>query len=91
MRGISVFDVAVRTADVDLHSSLASYAENAAWRLIRGLATLRDDQGHVLVEGFYDDIEPLSDQEIKAVKNSDFDLEKAKKTSWFKKNDQSRS
>lgn len=85
MRGISVFDVEVRTADVDLHSSLASYAENAAWRLIRGLATLRDDQGHVLVEGFYDDIEPLSDQEIKAVKNSDFDLEKAKKRAGLRK------
>ena len=52
MRGITVFDVETTTADIDLHSSLASYAENAAWRLVRGLATLRDDTGKVLVEGF---------------------------------------
>lgn len=77
MRGITVFDVETTTADIDLHSSLASYAENAAWRLVRGLATLRDDTGKVLVEGFYDDVEPLSKAEEEAVFAYDFDLDVA--------------
>ncbi|MEY8661874.1 M20/M25/M40 family metallo-hydrolase [Ligilactobacillus faecis] len=77
MRGITIFDVQAVTADIDLHSSLASYAENAAWRLVRGLASLRADDGTVLVEGFYDDVEPLSPKEEQAVFAYDFDLDVA--------------
>lgn len=34
VRGIVSFDVHVKTADADVHSSLASYVPNAAWRLV---------------------------------------------------------
>ncbi len=41
LKGIVSFDLHVQTAAVDLHSSLASYADNAAWRLVQALASLR--------------------------------------------------
>ena len=72
MRGSRSLMSETTTADIDLHSSLASYAENAAWRLVRGLATLRDDTGKVLLKVFYDDVQPLSKAEEEAVFAYDF-------------------
>jgi acetylornithine deacetylase/succinyl-diaminopimelate desuccinylase-like protein len=77
-RGIVSFDLKTTTADVDLHSSLASYADNAAWRLVKALASLYDNQGKIAVEGFYDDIRPLTTTEKKAVGKMDFDTAKVK-------------
>ena len=57
LRGIISFDVEVTTADVDMHSSLASYAESAPWRLVKGLSSLRDTNGHILIYGFYDTVD----------------------------------
>lgn len=85
MRGIVAFDVDVTTADVDMHSSLASYADSATWRLVEGLSTLRDINGKILVEGFYDDCDELSEAEERVVAESDFDLANAKKASGLKK------
>lgn len=77
-RGIVSFDLKTITANVDLHSSLASYADNAAWRLVKALASLYDNQGRIAVEGFYDDIRPLTVTEKKAVEKMDFDTAKVK-------------
>ncbi|MBU7456236.1 M20/M25/M40 family metallo-hydrolase [Leuconostoc fallax] len=55
-KGIVTFDVTVQTADIDLHSSLSAVVDSAAWRLTRALATLYDDNNHVAVKGFYDDV-----------------------------------
>lgn len=85
-RGIVSFDLSVQTADADIHSSLASYVPNAAWRLIDGLESLRDPKtGKVTVKGFDDDIQPLSPAEKEAVDEMDFDADAVKENYGLKR------
>lgn len=85
-RGIVSFDVSVQTADADIHSSLASYVPNAAWRLLDGLESLRDPQtGEITVQGYYDDIVSLSKDEQEAVANMDFDADSVTETYGLKR------
>jgi acetylornithine deacetylase/succinyl-diaminopimelate desuccinylase-like protein len=51
-----------------LHSgNYGNWAPNPAWKLTRLLATMKDDNGRVLVDGFYDDVTPLSKLEREAL------------------------
>lgn len=67
VKGIMSFEISVQTADNDLHSSLAAYADNAAWRLTQALASLRGPDNQVLVDGFYDDVRALTPVEQQAI------------------------
>ncbi len=77
-RGLPVLNLHVKTAAADLHSSLASYADNAAWRLVQALASLRTPDNRVAVDGFYDDIEKLTPSEEKATQSMAFDADKVR-------------
>lgn len=80
LRGISCVELSVATANADLHSSKASYAESAPWRLTKALASLRDDNsGKILIDGIYDDVDQLSPEEKKLIDALDFDAEQVKK------------
>ena len=47
-----------------LHSgNYGNWAPNPALSLVQLLASMKDDKGHVLVEGYYDDVLPLSSSE----------------------------
>ncbi|WDM21086.1 dipeptidase [Paenibacillus polymyxa] len=61
LRGLCSLEVAIHTANTDLHSgSFGGGVPNALHALVSLLATLHDDKGGVSVEGFYDDVAPLS-------------------------------
>ncbi|WP_367341422.1 M20/M25/M40 family metallo-hydrolase [Limosilactobacillus sp.] len=79
MKGIFTFDMKVTTADKDIHSSQACYIDNAAWRLVKALNSLLDDQGNIDVDGFYDDVVPLDNPTKDAIDKMDFDAERIKK------------
>jgi acetylornithine deacetylase/succinyl-diaminopimelate desuccinylase-like protein len=67
-RGISTVDITVYGARGELHSGhYGNWAPNPAMMLARLLASMKDDDGRVLIEHFYDGIEPLSDSEKRAV------------------------
>lgn len=66
-KGITSFDIDVNTATSDAHSSLAAYMDNAAWRLVQGLASLYGPDRQIKVEHFYDGVEPLSDYTKKQI------------------------
>lgn len=64
LRGVAALEVHVEGPDRDLHSGIFGGAvENPAMALARLLASCRDEDGRVLVEGFYDDVEDLTDFE----------------------------
>ncbi|MFD1125430.1 M20/M25/M40 family metallo-hydrolase [Lentilactobacillus raoultii] len=77
-KGIVSFNLHVKTANADLHSSLASYADNAAWRLVQALSSLRNSDNRIAIDGFYDDIQKLTPTEEKATQSMDFDSDKVK-------------
>lgn len=46
---------------VDVHSMNAAWLSSPTWRLVNALATMRDENDNILIEGFYDDVPELSD------------------------------
>jgi acetylornithine deacetylase/succinyl-diaminopimelate desuccinylase-like protein len=54
VRGILFVDVSVQTLKMDAHSGAASVLPNAAWRLLRLLASLKDANERILIPGFYE-------------------------------------
>jgi acetylornithine deacetylase/succinyl-diaminopimelate desuccinylase-like protein len=59
-RGILAVELRVQTMRRDAHSGMAHVLPNAAWRLLRALATLKAPDERVLIPGFYDDVVPVS-------------------------------
>jgi len=67
-RGGVRVDVTVFGARGELHSGhYGNWAPNPALLLAKLLASMKDDNGRVLVEHFYDDVEPLSTTEKRAL------------------------
>lgn len=79
VKGIAYLQLWCHGADVDLHSSRGAYTDNAAWRLVQALATLRDKENNILVEGFYDDVRRPTQAEIDAALALPFDAEGVKR------------
>jgi acetylornithine deacetylase/succinyl-diaminopimelate desuccinylase-like protein len=69
-RGFVGADITVYGARRELHSgNFGNWAPNPALALARLLASLKDDNGRVLVEGFYDGIVPLTAAEMRALRD----------------------
>jgi acetylornithine deacetylase/succinyl-diaminopimelate desuccinylase-like protein len=67
-RGIVIFSLKTHTAVADMHSGhFGNYTPNAALRLAELLSTMKDDQGRVTMEGFYDDVPALTAKEQIAI------------------------
>jgi acetylornithine deacetylase/succinyl-diaminopimelate desuccinylase-like protein len=67
-RGVTTLDVTVYGPKRELHSGhYGNWAPNPAMMLARLLASMKDDEGRVTIDHFYDGIEPLSDTERRAV------------------------
>ncbi len=67
-RGVTTIDITVYGPNHELHSGhYGNWAPNPAMMLARLLASMKDDDGRVLIDHFYDGIEPLSESEKRAV------------------------
>src|SRR5262245_10180439 len=63
-RGIATLDLTVFGPKFALHSGhYGNWAPNPAMDLIHLVGSMKDDNGRVLIEGFYDDVPPLSPEE----------------------------
>jgi acetylornithine deacetylase/succinyl-diaminopimelate desuccinylase-like protein len=61
-RGVMGVELTAYGAARPLHSGhYGNWAPNPALELARAIASLRDDDGRILVAGFYDDVQPLTD------------------------------
>ena len=67
-RGVTRLDITVYGPRVELHSGhYGNWAPNPAMSLARLLASMKDDAGRVLIDHFYDDVEPLGAIEKRAL------------------------
>src|SRR2546430_8614125 len=83
LRGVTALEIKATGPKMDLHSGIFGGAvANPAAALAKLLATLHDQNGHVAVKGFYDDVLPLQDWEREAWKKLpiDADTEMLKET-----------
>jgi len=74
LRGLAGIQIDVRGAKGDLHSGLyGGGVPNPIHALAEILASFRDEHGTIQVEGFYDAVRPLSNEERQAYKDLNFD------------------
>jgi acetylornithine deacetylase/succinyl-diaminopimelate desuccinylase-like protein len=67
-RGVVDVQITVYGPARALHSGhYGNWAPNPAFHLARLLGSMKDAEGRVLVEGFYDDVKPLSARELQAL------------------------
>jgi acetylornithine deacetylase/succinyl-diaminopimelate desuccinylase-like protein len=67
-RGITSLDITIYGPKRELHSGhYGNWAPNPAMMLARLLASMKDDDGRVTIDHFYDGIQPLSETERRAV------------------------
>ncbi|HTQ80948.1 MAG TPA: M20/M25/M40 family metallo-hydrolase [Thermoanaerobaculia bacterium] len=80
VRGVVDMDLTVYGAVRHLHSGhYGNWAPNPAFALAHLLASMKDEEGHVQIESFYDTVEPLGPAEraaIEAIKDNDDELRK---------------
>jgi acetylornithine deacetylase/succinyl-diaminopimelate desuccinylase-like protein len=76
LRGMIYTELEVRGAKTDLHSGMyGGAAPNPFVALAQIIARLKDENGHILIPGFYDDIVPPSAEELAAWRSLPFDEE----------------
>jgi len=76
LRGVAALEIKVTGPKMDLHSGIFGGAvTNPATALAKLLATLHDKNGHIAVEGFYDEVLPLQDWEREAWKKLPVDAD----------------
>ena len=85
MKGLLYVELSVKESIRDAHSSFATIIRNPAWRLIDALKTLRDSNGKILIDGWSDDIIPLSENDLKIIRKEPFDANDFKKEYGIKK------
>ena len=67
VKGMTYVELVCKGANTDLHSANAAVIENPAWRLLWALATIKDQYENVKIEGFYDDVLELTEEEKHAI------------------------
>lgn len=74
LKGGCGVEITVEGARTDLHSGLyGGAAPNAAHAIVQILDSMRDRDGRIAVDGFYDDVVPLSDEERSQIAAVPFD------------------
>ena len=76
LRGMIYTEIEVRGAKSDLHSGMyGGAAPNPFVSLAQIITKLKDENGHILIPGFYDDVIPPSPEELAAWRSLPFDEE----------------
>jgi len=80
LRGLTYLEVEVTGANRDLHSGVYGGAvANPINVLCQMIASLKDENGHITIPGFYDNVVELTEEERKALNEAPFDLEEYKR------------
>jgi acetylornithine deacetylase/succinyl-diaminopimelate desuccinylase-like protein len=85
LKGILYVELEARGASQDLHSSMATVVPNPAWRLVWALASLKDAEENIRIDGFYDAVLPASPQEIEAIESMPLDEDETRQSLGLKR------
>ncbi|MFO8089705.1 MAG: M20/M25/M40 family metallo-hydrolase, partial [Desulfatiglandaceae bacterium] len=72
-KGIMSAEIEIEGPSRDVHSGQAPLIGNPAWQLVRALASLKDRADRILIPGYYDEVAPPSDEDMKLLRNIPFD------------------
>ncbi|WKB37019.1 M20/M25/M40 family metallo-hydrolase [Terrilactibacillus sp. S3-3] len=85
IKGMAYFELICFGADIDVHSSLGAYVDNAAWRLVQALASMKNANNEILVDGFYDGVIQPTEKERAIAFALPFDEQAIKKLYGLKR------
>ncbi|MGI8588933.1 MAG: M20/M25/M40 family metallo-hydrolase [Chloroflexia bacterium] len=68
LKGMLTVELSVTGPNRDLHSSMAAYVTSPVWRLVGALASLKDANDRLLIDGFYERVTGLSPTDIALIK-----------------------
>jgi acetylornithine deacetylase/succinyl-diaminopimelate desuccinylase-like protein len=86
LRGLSYIEVEVTGPNRDLHSGVYGGAvANPITILAQMIASCHDENNHITIPGFYDDVEEISDKERELLASAPFDKDEYKKDLGIKK------
>ncbi|MFG3594585.1 M20/M25/M40 family metallo-hydrolase [Bradyrhizobium sp. RDI18] len=81
VRGIAGFELRARAANRDVHSGLfGGVVPNPIWTLVHLLATMKNTNGEITIDGFHDDVLAPSDLERAMAAKLPFDVADLKKS-----------
>ncbi|HFI0237035.1 TPA: M20/M25/M40 family metallo-hydrolase [Streptococcus suis] len=66
-KGIVTFDLQVKSADLDIHSSYGGVVDSASWYLLSALQSMRAADGRILVDGIYEQVQEPNERELALV------------------------
>ncbi|HEM3442569.1 M20/M25/M40 family metallo-hydrolase [Streptococcus suis] len=66
-KGIVTFDLQVKSADLDIHSSYGGVIDSASWYLLSALQSMRAADGRILVDGIYEQVQEPNERELALV------------------------
>ncbi len=69
-RGMLYVEYSVEVMKRDAHSGSAHALPSGAWRLVRALAGLKDENGRILIPGFYEDVREPTEAEKQVMRDS---------------------
>jgi len=75
LRGLAYMEVKVTGPDRDLHSGVyGGGVANPINELCKMIASLHDENNHIIIPGFYDKVEEMNEADRKALNQAPFDL-----------------
>lgn len=79
VRGVASFELRCRTASRDVHSgNFGGIVPNAIWKLVQLLATMKNANGEITIEGINEPVIPATNYEREAVSKLPVDLDQVK-------------
>ncbi|MFI3079156.1 MULTISPECIES: M20/M25/M40 family metallo-hydrolase [Streptococcus] len=66
-KGIVTFDLQVKSADLDIHSSYGGVIDSASWYLLSALQSMRAADGRILIDGIYEQVQGPNERELALV------------------------
>jgi acetylornithine deacetylase/succinyl-diaminopimelate desuccinylase-like protein len=89
VRGILSFELRAFGANRDLHSgNWGGVAPNPLWTLVHLLASMKDTRGNITIDGFYDQVQPLTNLEGEALTKLPVDISEIKQSLGLRQLDQ---
>lgn len=88
VRGIQIVDVTTYGPRRELHSGhYGNWAPNPAMMLAQLLASMKDENGRVLIDHFYDGVQPFGEMEKKAIAEAPSNDAQLKRSLWLGRTD----
>ncbi len=78
LKGALSVELRAKAAARDVHSANAPLVPNPAWRLVWALNSMKDEKDEILIDGFQDNVESPSDEEMEYVQKIPFEEEEEK-------------